>query len=90
MLQIEVGETGELALEEQVDLAGRAVPLFLDQQFGAVVHLFHVALPLLHGVVKLLLIVESHLLWRTLLQIVFVAIDKENGIRILFDRARFA
>ena len=34
-MQVDVGEAGELALEEQVDLAGRAVALFLDHQGSA-------------------------------------------------------
>ncbi len=54
VLQVEIGEAGELALEEQVDLAGRAVALLFDEQLGLVVHLLHVALPFLQRVLEFL------------------------------------
>ena len=46
---VQIGEAGELGLEEQVDLPGRPMALLGDDQFGAVVHALHVALPLLHA-----------------------------------------
>src|SRR4051794_12638672 len=72
---VEVAEAGELALEEQLDGAGRSVALLGDDQLGLVVRHLHVRLPLGHGFLELGGVVVGELLRRALRQVVLVAVD---------------
>ena len=58
MLRIEVTEPDKFGFEEQPDGAGRAMPLFRDDQLSLVMRQLHVALPFLHGLAEFLRIVE--------------------------------
>src|SRR5581483_10799490 len=78
----QIGEAGEVILEEQLDGAGRAVALLADDRLGDAVDLLHLLLPLLvfHGAGARLLV----------LQVVLLAEDEEHHVGVLLDRARLA
>src|SRR6516165_9003734 len=73
MMQVEIGEAGELTFEEQIDLAGGAMAILLNQKLGAIMDIFHVALPFLNSGVEFVVVVEGELLGGALLEIVFIA-----------------
>ena len=62
--------------------AGRAVALLADDDFGAAVHLLHLALP---GEV-----LGRAFLGLLVLEVVFLAIDEEHDVGVLLDRAGVA
>src|SRR5690242_13730545 len=89
-LHSKIAESRDLRLEFQRHLAGRAVALLGDDQFGEAIDALHVARPF--GVIlEDLGIVALNRTLRLLGGgIIILTIDEPHHIRVLFDRARFA
>src|SRR4051812_27427234 len=85
-----VGESGDLALEAHLDLAGGAVALLGDDQFCKAVDPLHVARPFAMAVEDLGIVALHRLLGLARRDIIFLAEDEEDDIGVLLDRAGFA
>src|SRR5947209_14117404 len=81
LLAGEIAETRDFRFEGHVDGACRTMPLFADDHFGAAMRALHFALP----VQKFFRAFARFLVG----EIIFLAEDKENHVRVLLDRAGF-
>src|SRR6202041_1636785 len=82
ILFYEVAEAGELPFELQFDGARRSMALLCDDDFGFPEGQLHFELPFfMFGGARLGLLV---------LQVIFLAVDEQNDVGVLFDRTGFA
>ena len=79
MRGIEIGETGDFGVELQANRSGRSVPLLADNDLRLTVNGIHLGQPfIVIGCSRTRLFVR---------QIIFLAVDEKDDIRILLDRA---
>ena len=79
MGSIEVGETGDFRIKLQRYRSGRSVPLFADNDLSLAVNGIHLRQPF----------IVIGCPWTRLFirQVIFLAVDEKDDIRILLDRA---